>query len=153
MASLFSVAVDRFQKPKYVITDLGSEFKGAFKRTVKGFGCQLRRASSESIHATARLERFWRTLKQLIRYRISFPADTHELEARLGPALAFYLQKPHKGLDGRAPIDAFRDLWAKSIKAVPAPRGLRGAGSTENLPIRISFLDPQHQRFPILTAA
>jgi hypothetical protein len=151
MAGLFNVAVDRFQKPKYVITDLGSEFKGVFKRTVKGFGCELRRASKDNIHATARLERFWRTLKQLIRYRISFPSDIHELEARLAPALAFYLQKPHKGPSGQAPIDAFRNT--KAIEAVPAPRGARGEASTAALPIRISFLEPRNQRFPILAAA
>ena len=126
---------------------------GGWNRRPVTARCKLRRASKDNIHATARLERFWRTLKQLIRYRISFPSDIHELEARIAPALAFYLQKPHKGLDGLSPIDAFRGLSTKAMKAVPAPRGTRGEGSTATLPIRISFLEPQHQRFPILAAA
>jgi hypothetical protein len=151
MASLFKVAVARFHKPKYVITDLGSEFKGAFKRTVKRFGCSLRRASKENLHATSRLERFWRTLKQLIGYRISFPADIHDLDSRLAPALAFHLQKPHRGLDGQAPIDAFRGIVARAT-AVPAPRGRRGEGPTD-FPLHVRFFDPVHQRHPFLVAA
>ena len=152
MASLFKTAVARFHKPRYVITDLGSEFKGKFKRTVKSLGCTLRRASKENLYANARLERFWRTLKQLIGYRISFPADIHDLDARLASALAFYLQKPHRGLDGQAPIDAFKGILAKKKNAVPAPRGIRGEGSTD-LPVRVAFFDPAHHRFPFLVAA
>ena len=152
MASLFKVAVARFQKPNYVITDLGGEFKGAFKKTVKRFGCGLRRASKENLHATARLERFWRTLKQLIGYRISFPADIHDLDARLAPALAFYLQKSHKGLVGQAPLDAFKGILAKATSATRAPRGVRGEGP-KTPPVRVSFLDPARQQFPFLVAA
>ena len=152
MASLFKVAVARFHKPKYVITDLGSEFKGAFKKTVKRFGCELRRAAKEHHHATARLERFWRTIKQLIGYRMSFPSDIHDLDARLAPALAFYLQKPHRGLNGQSPIDAFRGIVDKAATAVPAPRGLRGQGSKET-PLRVRFFNPAHQRYPFLVAA
>jgi hypothetical protein len=151
MAALFKVAVARFHKPKFVITDLGSEFKGAFKRTVKRFGCALRRASKENLHATARLERFWRTLKQLIGYRISFPSDIHDLDARLAPALALYLQKPHKGLRGQAPIDAFKGICARAINAIPAPRGVRGLGPTTS-PLRVIFFDPRRQRFPFLAS-
>ena len=152
MASLFKVAVTRFQKPKYVITDQGSEFKGTFQHFGKGLGCRLRRTSRENRHANARLERFWRTLKQLIGYRISFPADIHDLDERLAPALAFYLQKPHRGLDGRAPIDALKGIMAKAANAVAAPRGRRGEGSTD-LPVQFRFFDPAHQRFPFLAAA
>jgi hypothetical protein len=106
----------------------------------------------ENLHATARLERFWRTLKQLIGYRISFPADIHDLDAQLAPVLAFYLQKPHKGLAGQAPIDAFKGIMAKATSAIRAPRGVRGEGSTTP-PARVSFFDPVHHRLPFLVAA
>jgi len=65
MARLLRRAASAFLHPKYVITDLGGEFTGkAFRNAVSRIGARLRFASADSIRATARLERFWRTLKE-----------------------------------------------------------------------------------------
>jgi len=64
MARLLRRAAAAFGTPKYVITDLGGEFTGrVFQRAVSRLGAAQRFASKENIRATARLEHFWRTLK------------------------------------------------------------------------------------------
>ncbi|MEO8361016.1 MAG: hypothetical protein ABI672_13380 [Vicinamibacteria bacterium] len=112
----------------------------------------MRRCVKENRYATARLERFWRTLKQLIGYRISFPSDIHDLDKRLAMALTFYLQKPHKGLGGRAPIDVFEAIVDRAARAIPAPRGSPGEGAHDP-PLHVRFLDPQQRRLPLLVPA
>ena len=66
MARLLKTAATGFPRPKYLITDLGSEFRGRiFRKAAARPGVVQRFASSDNIYATARLERFWRTLKQM----------------------------------------------------------------------------------------
>ena len=115
MARLFRHAVAAFGPPKYLITDLGGEFiAGVFKRTVARLGAKHRLASADNIRATARLERFWKTLKQIARVRLLPPLDLADLERRLSHALAYYaIRRPHSGLDAYSrrcqpliPVDA-----------------------------------------------
>ena len=76
MARLFKIAVAAFGWPKYVITDLGGEFiAGVFQKTVARLGVNPRFASADNIHATARLERFWKTLKQITGVRLVPPLN------------------------------------------------------------------------------
>ena len=76
MARLFRPAVVAFGPPKYLITDLGGEFiASVFKRTVDRLSTKQRFASADNIRATARLERFWRTLKQIAGVRLLPPLD------------------------------------------------------------------------------
>ena len=64
MARLLKAAVAAFGAPKYLITDLGGEFIAhVFQKVVARLGIKPRFASADNIHATARLERFWKTLK------------------------------------------------------------------------------------------
>ena len=64
MVRLLTATARVFGAPKYLITDLGGEFRGRiFAKAVGRLGIRQRFASALNIHATARLERFWRTLK------------------------------------------------------------------------------------------
>jgi transposase InsO family protein len=52
-----------------------------------------------------RLERFWRTLKELLGLRFRRPLLKEDLERRVAYALAFYaLFRPHQGLMGATPL-------------------------------------------------
>ena len=61
MARLLRAAARAFGRPKYLITDKGGQFvAGAFRKAARRLGAQHRFAATDSILATARLERFWR---------------------------------------------------------------------------------------------
>lgn len=64
IARLLRTAVKAFGKAKYVITE-GGEFDGKlFRKTADRLGTVQRFGTVGNIFATARLERFWRTLKR-----------------------------------------------------------------------------------------
>jgi len=154
MAHLFKATVKAFTKPKYLITDQGGEFTGgAFQNAVKRLGTKQRFASKENLYATARLERFWRTLKESARlYRLVVPLSISDLETRLELALTHYIAfRPHQGLQGATPAEALLELEPAHRKAVKPPRGLPRQ-QTEPPPFAFAFLaDDPH--FPILAVA
>jgi len=154
MAALFRRAAKAFGRPKYLITDLGGEFTGgAFEKTVKRLGVVQRFASAESIKATARLERFWGTLKETAGLRgLELALTVEDVERRLERTLIHYLCfRPHEGLEGATPLEVFLGEEAACLKAVEPPRGRHGEGKGE-APLRVAFLDAE-RRFPILAPA
>ena len=143
-----------FRAPRYVITDLGGEFTGRiFQKTVLRLGVKSRFASAENIYATARLERFWRTLKDTASLRLLRPLTIEDLERRLEPALAHYIAfRAHQGLLGATPLEVFLGVEAAVASAASPPRGRRGEGLCQP-PFTVDYLDPQNPLFPVLRAA
>jgi transposase InsO family protein len=154
MARLLKAAGRAFGRPKYVITDLGREFTGkVFRKTAARLGIRQRFASKENLYATARLERFWRTIKDTSRLRLQAPLTTSDLERRLELALTHYLcHRPHQGLAGATPAEAFLGLAPAHLQAVSPPRRRPGEGAHAP-PFTIEFLDPPGRAFPFLDAA
>jgi len=154
MARLFKKAVRGFGKPKYVITDRGPEFAGlAFQKTVKRLGILPRFASAENIYATARLERFWRALQDTASLRLLPPLTLGDLERRLETALLYYLVfRPHQGLHGATPAEAFLGTEPACGKAVSPPRA-RSGHEPAAPPFTVEYLEPEGRRFPVLKAA
>src|SRR5262245_4848611 len=154
MARLLKTATRAFPKPKYLITDLGREFYGrAFRKTVARQGIVQRFGSKENIYATARLERFWRTLKQTARLWLFRPLTVDDLERRLDLALLHYVCfRPHQGLQGATPAEAVLGLDPAARRAVSPPRGRPGERSPDP-PFAVGFLDRQHRALPVLIAA
>lgn len=155
MARLLKLAASAFGSPKYLITDLGGEFRGrVFAKAVARLGVIQRFASADNLYATARLERFWRTAKESARlYRLSLPLTREDLEQRLEIPLAHYvLFRPHEGLKGATPAEAFLGIDPACSKAVEPPRARPGEGLAE-APFQIDDLDPRNRRFPILKPA
>jgi transposase InsO family protein len=153
-ARLLRSAAKLFRAPKYVITDLGGEFTGlTFLRTVQRLGATPRFASAENIYATARLERFWRTLKDSASLRFLRPLTLGDLERRLEPALTHYLAfRAHQGLRGATPLEAFLGAEPSSAKATSPPRGRPGEGPRDS-PFTVDYLDPLTRSLPVLRAA
>jgi transposase InsO family protein len=152
MARLFRRAVRSFGHPKYLLTDLGGEFTGRmFLKTVARLGTRQRFACADNLYATARLERFWRTLKETADlYRLHLPLTQADLERRLAAALVHYVCiRPHEGLNGATPAEAFLGLEPAHRSAVEAPRGRRSEGPLES-PFMIEHLDPELQCYPVL---
>ncbi len=155
MVRLLRTAVRRFARPKYLITDLGGEFIATrCRKAARRLGILQRFASKENVYATARLERFWRTLKENARlYRLGLPLTAADLEPTLAFALTHYVCfRPHEGLCGATPGEVFLGLPPACRSAGEPPRG-RPAESGAKVPFRLAYLDPADHRFPILTAA
>jgi len=154
MARLLKLAAKAFAVPKYVITDRGGEFTGKrFARAVARLGALQRFASADNLYATARLERFWRSLKQSAGLRLlGLPLTRADLEQRLELALSHYvLYRPHEGLLGAVPAEAFLGLEGPHRAATDPPRGGPGERGAV-MPFSIVHLDDD-RRFPILKAA
>jgi len=155
MAALLRQAAKAFRRPKYLLTDLGGEFTGeVFLETAKRLSIRHRFAAAESIKATARLERWWRTLKELARLNgLQLALTVEDVTQRLELALLHYLCfRPHEGLNGATPLEVFLNAEPAHLSAVVPPRGRPGEGPTEP-PFRVAFLDPRVRSFPILTSA
>lgn len=151
MAALFRQTVKAFETPRYVITDLGGEFAGeAFRTAVTHLGTLHRFAAADSIKATARLERFWRSLKDSAGLRgLSLPLTITDLERRLETALLHYVCfRPHEGLGGATPLEVFLDCEPAHLRAVEPPRGGPGDPAID-VPFRFGFLD-REERLPVL---
>lgn len=152
-AALVKRAVRSFGRPKYVITDLGSEFKGGFKKTLARLGVVQRFRRKDYVAGTARLESFWRTLKNTASLRLPVFLTLEDLERRLVPALWHYVcYRPHQGLHGATPAEAFLGLEPACQRAGRAPRG-RPEDGDRQVPFRIEMLSPTERLFPILVPA
>jgi hypothetical protein len=73
-----------------------------------------------------------------------------DLERRLELALTYYLCfRPHQGLHGSTPGEAFLGTEPARHTAISPPRGRRGEGE-KDAPFTIGFLDPGNRDLPIL---
>lgn len=152
MARMLRAAARAFGRPRYLITDRGGEFTATlFRDAVQRLGVVQRFASQDNLHATARLERFWRTLKETAGlYRLGLPLTREDLEQNLRLALLYYICfRPHEGLRGASPCEAFLGVEPAYLNAAAPPRGRRGE-MPAGTPLRIDYLDPPNRRFPVL---
>jgi putative transposase len=151
LARLLARAHRRHGRPRLFVSDRGSQFTaGAFEQVL---GCVHHRFGAVGRSGSiALIERFWRTLKADLRLPIFRPLTMADLEERLGYAVLHYsFHRPHRGLDGGTPAEAFFGWPRSHERAVSPPRGSPG----RPVPVptfQIDFLDP-HQTYPILTKA
>jgi transposase InsO family protein len=69
------------------------------------------------------IERFWRTLKELLGIRVWPPRSAAHLEARVELALMYYPSlRPHQGLGGATPTEVYLGKTPAVENAVRPPR-------------------------------
>jgi transposase InsO family protein len=108
MARLFQSAVRRFGKPRYFVSDHGTEFRGkTFRRYLGAIGVKHRFGAVGRTGSIAIIERFWRKLKDGLRARYSAPPlILAQLEHRVRLELLYYAYfRPHQALDGATPSE------------------------------------------------
>ena len=148
-------AIRQHGRPRHFVSDQGSQFTAtAFRETLDALAIRQRFGAIGQYGSIAIIERFWRTLKELLGVRLWPPLSAAHLEARVQLALLYYSSlRPHQGLGGATPAEFYFDKTPAVQKAVPPPRK-REATSTgeETLPFEVVFLDPE-RRMPLLIPA
>jgi hypothetical protein len=128
----------------------GTFFQGVFKKALTRLGIVQRFRRKDYVAGTARLESFWRTLKNSARLRLPVFLTLEDLERRLVPALWHYVCfRPHQGLDGATPAEVFLGLEPACQRARRAPRDQPREGD-HRVPFRIQMLAPTERLFPVL---
>jgi putative transposase len=155
MTAFVESAFTRLGTPKYLIADRDGCFIAcAFQERIDAWHVQLRFCSAEHHRANARLERFWSTLKNVL-LRLDPPLEllsSDELECEIERALRYYsLYRPHSGLGGSTPAEAYQDMTPASTLAVQPPRGRRG-DTPVPMPVTLEYLDGD-ERLPFLRRA
>jgi putative transposase len=93
------------QSPKYIVSDLGTQFDCAgYRSWCVRKGIEYRYSSAGSLAATAVIERFFRSLKEEMLRRGDVPFQRDELRATLTSYVGWFSEhRPHQGLGGRTP--------------------------------------------------
>ncbi len=142
-------------RPRHFVSDQGSQFAAAvFRETLDALGIRQRFGAIGQHGSIAIIERFWRTLKELLGVRLWPPLSMAHLEARTELALAYYATlRPHQGLDGATPAEVYYDVTPAARSAIPPPRKSPNAPAGEqSLPFEVVYLDPE-RRLPVLVPA
>jgi transposase InsO family protein len=104
--------VERFGKPKEVLTDQGRQYfawrgKSDFQKLLIREGIQHVVARTHHPQTVGKTERFWATVGEEFWERIQ-PQDLTEAKERFGHFVAHYNHfRPHQGIDGMVPADRF----------------------------------------------
>ncbi len=146
MRSFLGRAIGKAGAPKYIIADKGKEFDcRAFKRWCKRRHIRPRYGAVGKHGSIAIIERFIRSMKSEGTRRVIISLRREAMRRELRTYMAWYNEhRPHRGLDGRTPMEVYtgrksanekprfepRSRWPRrSMCAAPAARvrGKRGA--------------------------
>ncbi len=95
--------------PRYIISDLGSQFDcPGYRGWCARKDIIPRYASKESIRATAIIERFFLSLKNEMLRRVAIPFRREGMRRAMATYLGWYHEfRPHQGLCGRTPQEVY----------------------------------------------
>ena len=135
---LISKAIRRHGPPRYLVSDQGSQFTAQLlRRWLRAQGIHQRFGAIGKTGSIAIIERFWRTLKNLLGLPFALPFLRADLERRLDATVTYYAQlKPHHGLGGHTPADRYSERETTGPNLRSPPRARRGreiaSGSLSN---------------------
>lgn len=115
--------IDRFGKPKEVLTDQGRQYfawrgKGDFQRLLQKQGIRHVVARTHHPQTVGKTERFWATVMEEFWNRVP-PQELLEARERLGHFINHYNHfRPHQGIGGMVPADRFFGAEVQVRKAL-----------------------------------
>jgi transposase InsO family protein/transposase len=149
MAALLRAAVDRHGPPTHLITDHGAQFTSEeFEDATRSLGIEHRFGAIGESGSIAVMERFWRTLKELVELKHRSEIVTSVIAARVHLAMLWYNNlRPHVSLRLATPAERHFGLTPARQDSHPAPRGHLGE-LVQIPPLEVRFLDRDHHRLP-----
>lgn len=113
-------ALARFGKPEIFNTDQGSQFTSyAFTSVLRDAEVRISMDGRGRWMDNVFIERLWRSLKYECVYLHAFETGS-ELRAGLGRWITYYnTQRPHSGLAGRTPVEAYRRIGQSGHGGMP----------------------------------
>jgi putative transposase len=150
MADLVTHAVKNHGNPKHFVSDQGSQLTSAtFRAALAGLGIKQRFGAIGQCGSIAIIERFWRTVKEMLRLKTYSPLSSDDLHARLQTGLNYYAyHKPHQSLKGATPAEVY---YIKPPGRIDAARPHRAyENKSDHMLFEIAYLDPEHL-LPVLT--
>ena len=144
MRTLLDDAVARHGRPRVVVTDHGSQFTaGCFRRALRAYGIQHRFGAIGRTGSIARIERGWRTLKDILNRRLLRPARFSTCDVAMRQALLWYAEhRSHTALDGATPSEQYRGVALLRIPPRSPPHGRPGEARGAP-PFDLAWLDDE----------
>jgi transposase InsO family protein len=138
--ALLGRAIRRYGKPRYLVSDKGPQFTALHLRSwLQAQGIHQRFGAIGKTGSIAVIERFWRTIKNLLGLPFAPPLLRSELQRRLGATLTYYAElKPHSALGGNTPADRYLQRKASDRTVLPPPRGRPGEKALPP-PFRVAY--------------
>lgn len=153
LISLVEQAAQTHGTVRHFVSDQGGQFTAKeFRESLVRLGTRQRVGAIGKTGSIAVIERFFRTLKEVLSLRRVRPLTKQDLENRLQLFLVHYAYlRPHQGLGGAAPAEVYFGIKPAHLSAVAPPRGRPGEGDIDP-PFEIAYLDPE-RRLPFLIPA
>jgi transposase InsO family protein len=115
--------IDRFGKPREVLSDQGRQYvswrgRGDFRKMLDKQGIGHVVAKTHHPQTVGKTERFWATVMEEFWGRVQ-PQELTEARERLGHFINHYNHfRPHQGIDGMVPADRFFGVEKQVRKAI-----------------------------------
>jgi len=147
---LIGTAIRRHGTPRYLVSDRGRQFTARLLgRWLRSRGIRQRFGAIGKTGSIAIIERFWRTIKDLLGLPFAPPFLRSELERRLDATVTYYAElKPHHGLAGDTPSDRYCERETTSRNLRSPPRARLGEKSPP-VPFRVAYFR-RNPRLPYL---
>jgi len=142
MVALVEYAAAKHGAPKHFVTDQGSQFTSdVFRAALISLGVMQRFGAVGATGSIAIIERFWRTMKEMLVLKTRPPLTAFALNQRLLSGLRYYAYlKPHQGLGGATPAEIF---YCQVPARTNAKRPSRAYEDKQDDPLfEIFYLDP-----------
>ena len=126
--------------PKYIVCDKGVQFTSAgFKAWCKRKNIRPRYGAVHRYGSIAVIERFIKSLKEEWHRRLIIPLRVGSMRADLSAYPYWFNEhRPHQSLDGRTPLEVYKDLVPASQRRSVEPRAKRLAHRVVRLTLAVT---------------
>ena len=144
MAEIIEAARRKHGAPKHFASDQGSQFTSMlFRNALARLGIKQRFGAIGKTGSIAIIERFWRTLKEMLLLKSRPPLTMQDLWRRVEVGLVYYaLYKPHQGLGAATPAEMYYSQSPAHIEAKRPCRAYELKDRSDESLFEVAYFDP-----------